>query len=243
MIASLPMYDRPETAAANDRLWENMRAILGYGPKSLDRETPIWDVWQSGDLLLSQTCGLPYRSKLHDRVQMIATPDYGLAGATPGYYYSVFVVRRGASENLADYAGKHFVYNGSDSQSGWAGPLKHLAAHGLDCGKQTATGGHRASARAVAEGRADFSALDAQTWRMIKRYDDFARNLVVIDRTDETPGLPLITHKDRDPEPLLAAFEDALAALSSEDRDTLSIKGLQQIPKQSYLAVTGPPSA
>ena len=25
MIAALPMYDRPETAAANDRLWQAMR--------------------------------------------------------------------------------------------------------------------------------------------------------------------------------------------------------------------------
>lgn len=240
MIASLPMYDRPETAAANDRLWANMRAALGYGPESLDRKTPIWDVWQSEDLLLSQTCGLPYRSKLHDRVQMIATPDYSLANATPGYYYSVFVVRRGGSENLADYAGKHFAYNGSDSQSGWAGPLQHLAKYGLDYGEQTATGGHRASGRAVAEGLADFSALDAQTWRMIERYDDFARDLVVIDRTAETPGLPLITLKNRDPVPLFEAFENALAALSPEDRDTLNIKGLKHIPKQTYLAVTGP---
>ena len=31
MIASLPMYDRPETAAANDRLWQGVRERLGQG--------------------------------------------------------------------------------------------------------------------------------------------------------------------------------------------------------------------
>ena len=95
MIASLSMYDRPETAAANDRLWGRIREILGFGPAQLDRETPDWDAWLDEGLLLSQTCGLPYRSRLHDKVQLIATPDYGLDGAAPGYYYSVFVARRG----------------------------------------------------------------------------------------------------------------------------------------------------
>lgn len=241
MIAALPMYDRPETAAANDRLWQSVRTILGYGPEFLNREMPIWDLWQSDELLLSQTCGLPFRSKLHDKVQMIATPDYGLAGATPGFYYSVFVVRKGASTALADYAGKHFAYNGSDSQSGWAGPLKHLAQFGLDFGEQTATGGHRASAKAVAGKQADFTALDAQTWRMIERYDDFARDLIVIDQTAETPGLPLITKAARDPAPLFNAFGEALVTLSAEDRAVLNIVGLTKISKQTYLDVTGPP--
>ncbi|MGR3291710.1 MAG: phosphate/phosphite/phosphonate ABC transporter substrate-binding protein, partial [Paracoccaceae bacterium] len=69
MIASLGMYDRPETAASNDALWAGIRKNLGYGPQHLDRTTTPMQVWQSPDLLFSQTCGMPYRSILRDSVQ------------------------------------------------------------------------------------------------------------------------------------------------------------------------------
>jgi hypothetical protein len=64
MIAALPMYDRPETAGANDRFWESVRDHLGYGPMTLTRGRDHWDIWQSPDLVLAQTCGLPFRAKL-----------------------------------------------------------------------------------------------------------------------------------------------------------------------------------
>ena len=67
MIASLPMYDRPETAAANDRLWQGVRTRLGEGPEHLVRAGDPWEHWQSPDLLLSQTCGLPFRSDFMTR--------------------------------------------------------------------------------------------------------------------------------------------------------------------------------
>jgi ABC-type phosphate/phosphonate transport system substrate-binding protein len=241
MIAALPMYDRPETAAANDRLWARVRSALGYGQMRLDRAKPNWEVWQHDALLLSQTCGLPYRAGLHDRVHLIGTPDYGLPDTTPGYYHSIFVVRRGASENLTDYGEKHFAFSGSDSQSGWAGPLRHLAAKNLNFGQHTATGGHRASARTVAEGNADFTALDAQSWRMIVRYDGFASDLIVIDRTEETPGLPLITGLKFDPKTLSDVFADAISSMSSDDRETLNIYSLRHISKKDYLAISEPP--
>ena len=52
MIASLPMYDRPETAAANDRLWQGVRERLGQGPEHLTRGGDLWAQWQSPDLIL-----------------------------------------------------------------------------------------------------------------------------------------------------------------------------------------------
>ena len=54
MIAHLGMYDRPETAAANDRLWTAMRAHLGRGPDALTRDAEVWQVWQSPDLLIHE---------------------------------------------------------------------------------------------------------------------------------------------------------------------------------------------
>ena len=98
MIASLPMYDRPETAAANDRLWAGIRDRLRAeglpAPEALIHgASDLWPQWTSPDLVLSQTCGYPYRSRLHGQVLLVGTPDYGVDGCAPGHYRSVFVAR------------------------------------------------------------------------------------------------------------------------------------------------------
>jgi hypothetical protein len=103
MIASLPMYDRPETVAANDRLWQAVRTHLGYGPDHLTRGGDAWDHWQSPDLIVSQTCGYPYRARLHGKVTLVGTPVLDLPDCPPGQYYSVFVARA-VAENRADIA-------------------------------------------------------------------------------------------------------------------------------------------
>ncbi len=121
MIAFLGMYDRPETRAANDRLWASIRDHLGRGPQHLSRQVDVWQTWASPDLIFAQTCGMPYRTRLHDTVNLVGTPDYRLPGCAPGHYNSVFVVGRDApGEQLADFAGKTLAYNEPMSQSGWA---------------------------------------------------------------------------------------------------------------------------
>ena len=65
MIATLPMYDRPETRAANDRFWDLIRSHLDEAPEELSRDDFHW---LHPDLLLSQTCSLPYRTALQGRV-------------------------------------------------------------------------------------------------------------------------------------------------------------------------------
>ena len=246
MIASLPMYDRPETAAANDRLWQGVRERLGQGPEHLTRGGDLWAQWQSPDLILSQTCGLPYRARLHGRVNLVATPVCALPDCPDGHYCSVFVARADDPRaDVRDFAGAVLAYNEPLSQSGWAAPQAFAAAHGLAFGPTLRTGAHALSARAVAEGRADIAALDALTWRMIARHDGFARDLRVIGRTDPTPALPYITAAGRDPAPIRAALSDALAALSARDRDTLGLRGMTRLSEESYLAlpIPDPPAA
>lgn len=70
MIAALGMYDRAEVQPSNDRLWALIRVGLratGLAvPDALTRgEGAYWPAWQSPDLVLSQTCGFPYRARLH----------------------------------------------------------------------------------------------------------------------------------------------------------------------------------
>jgi ABC-type phosphate/phosphonate transport system substrate-binding protein len=247
MIASLPMYDRPETAGANDRLWRGIARALGRhgvaAPDALDRTTGLWETWLSPDLLLSQTCGLPYRSRLHDRVTLVATPVCDLPDTAPGYYHSVIVARRtDARRSLAAFGGARLAINDAGSQSGWAAPAAEAAAAGIAFGAIRETGAHRASARAVADGAADLAAIDALTWRMIRRWDDCALALKEIGTTRHTPALPWITAKGTDPAPLAAAMAEALAELPPADRDILGLLGATSVPPEAYLALPLPPS-
>ncbi|WP_192966222.1 phosphate/phosphite/phosphonate ABC transporter substrate-binding protein [Phycobacter azelaicus] len=245
MIAYLGMYDRPETAAANDQFWAAIRTgLMGtYDdlPEALDRKTDAWSAWGAKDLVLGQTCGCPLRTRLYGEVQLVGTPDYGHQGCPPGHYYSVFVARKGSDVGLHGFDGKAFAYNDSLSQSGWAGPLIHMQDAGLLPGRLVESGSHRESAQAVAEGSADFASIDILSWEMIQKYDAFAADLDVIDRTASTPGLPFITALGNDPAPLFAAIETAIATLDADAAETLHLKGLVAIPMSDYLAVSTPP--
>ena len=115
MIASLGMYELAGMAPANDRLWalirDGLRSRGIAAPAALTRgEAAYWPAWTAADLVLSQTCGYPYRARLHDRVTYIGTPEYGVDGCPPGHYRSVFVARRDdPRQTLADFDGAAFA--------------------------------------------------------------------------------------------------------------------------------------
>ena len=248
MIASLGMYDFGPVMAVNDRLWALIRDRLRAGgidaPDALTRgEGAYWQAWQSPDLLLSQTCGYPFRARLQGKVTYVGTPDFGVDGCAPGYYRSVLVARADDPRStIADFDGARFAYNEALSQSGWAAPQTHAAKLGIRLPPALQTGGHRLSAEAVATGRADIAALDAVTYRLLATHTPEMSALKVVGLTDPTPGLPFITALGRDPDPIHAATRDAIAALTAEDRDILGLRGLVRIPVESYLAVPNPPS-
>ncbi|WP_128514078.1 phosphate/phosphite/phosphonate ABC transporter substrate-binding protein [Tabrizicola thermarum] len=247
MIASLGMYDFGPAQAANDRLWALIRTGLrGRGieaPEALTRgERAYWDAWTAPDLILSQTCGYPFRARLHDRVTYVGTPDYGVEGCAPGYYRSVFVARaKDPRQDLADFNGAGFAYNDALSQSGWAAPQTHVARLGLSLPPRLQTGGHRLSAAAVAEGRADIAALDAVTFALMQAGDPVVGQLKVVAMTDPTPGLPYITAADRDPQPIFDAVSEAIAALDPADRGHLWLNGFVRLRVEDYLSVPNPP--
>jgi ABC-type phosphate/phosphonate transport system substrate-binding protein len=241
------MYDRAETAAANDRLWalirDALRAAGIAAPDGLTRGGDLWDHWRDPALVLSQTCGLPYRARLHGMVTLLATPDYGVEGCAPGYYRSVLVVRADdPRETLAAFAGARLAVNDALSQSGWGAIRAHAGAAGVPLVPVGPTGGHRLSALAVAEGRADLAAIDAVTWRLIARHDAFAATLRILDRTDPTPGLPWIAAAGADAARMRPALAAAVAALDAADRETLGLRGLAVIDADAYLALPVPPA-
>lgn len=248
MIASLGMYDPAPLQGANDRLWagvrDHLRAHGMAAPEGLTRGgTAYWTAWQSPKLVLSQTCGYPFRARLHGRVTLVGTPDYGIEGCAPGHYRSVFVARADDPRaTLAEYSGSRFAYNEDLSQSGWAAPQTHAAQHGLRFPPVLRTGGHLFSAQAVAEGRADLAAIDAVTWRLLQTHERFTDALRVVGQTDPTPGLPLISRLGVDADLMFDAVAASIAALTPADRDLLHLHGLVRIPAADYLAVAIPPA-
>ena len=248
MIAALGMYDRPELRPDTDGLWglirDRLRAEGIAAPETLTRDERAYlPGWLSPELLLAQTCGLPLRSVLRDRVTLVGTPDYGLEGCPPGHYRSMLIARRDDPRaDEAAFAPARFAVNDALSQSGWAAALHHMEGLGLTLPPALETGGHVASARAVAEGRADWAALDAMTWRLICAHDPaLAAALRVFGATRPTPGLPLITAQGRDPAPLRRAVSAAINTLAPEARTRLGLRGLMVIPLASYHALPIPP--
>lgn len=240
------MYDWPQVRAEHDRLWTLISGALKdegiAGPAHLTRDESLWEVWESPGLLLGQTCGMPYRTRLHGAVELVGTPDYALADAPPGYYYSVFVTRKDEPGEAEDFIDRTLAFNGQDSQSGWAAPQNQMAKRGLRFTHTRHTGAHRDSAKAVAAGKADIAAIDAVSWRLIEAHmPELAAQLRVIGHTDPTPGLPLIAAKGSVTAPLARAFATAAAALTPADRAALGLQGLVHVPASAYLAVPTPP--
>jgi ABC-type phosphate/phosphonate transport system substrate-binding protein len=241
------MYDWPQVEDSTDRLWASVRdALRGRkvpAPDAIDRQTGLWDLWESPDLVFGQTCGMPFRTKLHDRVALIGTPDFGLPDAPPGHYYSVFVIRKDDAGTVADFIDRTLAFNGQDSQSGWAAPQNHVAAMGLPAFVHTRhTGAHRLSALAVVERRADIAAIDAVTWRFITAHEpEVACALRVIDHTAPTPGLPYIASPALDRAAIAEAALEGIDSLDRAAKDALGLRGMVQIPLGDYLKVPTPP--
>nr|WP_254429667.1 PhnD/SsuA/transferrin family substrate-binding protein [Ruegeria atlantica] len=230
----------PALQPVNDRFWSLIRAGIGFGPTHLTRGADVWDVWNSPDLVFSQTCGMPFRTRLHENVQLVGTPDYGLAGCPPGYYRSVIVARKDDARNLDQLAKGTFAYNEALSQSGWAAPMVHLSRHSRLPSSVLETGGHALSASAVSEGRADYAALDALTWELLKEHSNLGAELREVTATEPSPALPYITANGQDAPRIAKAVRAAINDLSPADRKTLHLHGLIDIPAEQYLAVPDP---
>lgn len=246
MIASLSMYMRPELADAHDNYWALIKERLieagVASPARLSHDVEEFEAWNDPGLVLSQTCGMPYRLWLHETVSLVGAPDYGLEGCPPGYYRSAFIVR-GDDERtqVGDFSEAVFAYNETFSQSGYAAPYTHLVPQGFWFANRLHTGQHLGSALAVADHRADIAALDAVSWRLIREYEPFAADLRVLCWTSPTPGLPYITADQANAEVVFTAVAEAITALDESDRTMLGLKGIVQIPKSDYLAVPNPP--
>lgn len=248
MIANLMMYQRPELMGAHDRFWGLIRRhLIAAGidaPKKLSQDAEEFRVWKDPDLVLSMTCGMPYRLWLHDRVELVGTLDYGLNDCAAGYYRSAIVVRADDPRtDIAAFRDRVFAYNQTFSQSGYGAMYFHTKPHGFFFEKQFQTGAHLGSARVVVDGQADIASIDGVTWRNAAKYEPFVDQLRVLEWTTPTPGLPLITGPKNDPQVVFDTVGKAIEELGVGDCAALGIRGIVKIEKSEYLAIPNPPQA
>jgi ABC-type phosphate/phosphonate transport system substrate-binding protein len=208
MIADLPMYDWPGVRAANDAFWAEVANRLGAAgiatPPRLARLCDPAASWTDPDLLLGQTCGMPFVSGDCGRARIVARPDYGLPDARDGCYRSVIVVRAGEADGTGPEAvlarqGCRVAVNEWRSYSGHIALREYLAEAGRGVedpffDRAVLSGSHASSARTVAGGAADMAALDAVAWALLEAHEpETAGKLAVIERTAPAPALPFIT--------------------------------------------------
>jgi ABC-type phosphate/phosphonate transport system substrate-binding protein len=92
----------------------------------------------------------------------------------------------------------------------------------------------------VRDAKADIAAIDAVTWRLIERYDNWAEQLRVLASTPATPGLPYICASAVDARLVADAVADAIGSLTASDQQALGLHGLVRISAADYLAVPSP---
>ncbi|WP_417771154.1 phosphate/phosphite/phosphonate ABC transporter substrate-binding protein [Stappia sp.] len=242
--AALAMYDWPEIRTETDALWAALaRALRDEGldpPKVLERQRELFSLWSDPDLLLAQTCGLPYVRHLAGRVTLVGAPAYRLDGCAPGQYRSALVVREDdLSEGIAAFRGRRVAFNHPGSQSG-EGALRHLVAplseEGRFFSQALEAGSHRDALRAVADGAADIACLDAVSWELAKRHEPAAASVRVLAYTPPTPGLPLISAVGRaaDLPRIRRGVAQGIAALDPGIREALLLAGFVAFEPRDY---------
>ncbi|WP_175835410.1 phosphate/phosphite/phosphonate ABC transporter substrate-binding protein [Burkholderia anthina] len=251
-IAALPMYNVTPRHAA---LWRALlRDALAHtdDPASVALPDEPFDdlhtLWRRGDLLLSQTCGYPYRMLgLRDAVQLLATPAFDAPGCDGAHYSSVLVVSArvhdGGATTLAGCRGLRAALNGRDSHSGMNAFRHAVAPHAHDgrfFGSVQTFGSHLRVLEALAAGDADCAAIDCVTFAYVRdALPERLNDIRVIGTTASAPGLPFIASKALDAtrvRALQAALDRAVAA-DPQRASVLRLTGFERLLPDAYYAI------
>ena len=169
-------------------------------------ELDLMTVWKHPQLLLAQTCWGPMEQGLQRHVIVVGQPDYSrFEGGEGPLYSSAILMRRDSNPHTSPQTletllpalnNTRLAFNSTDSMSGFIALSRDL--HALDSSfdifsEKIETGGHRASIRAVADGKADVCAVDCRTWDLAKRFEERAGEVKVVGWTGLRSGLPFVT--------------------------------------------------
>lgn len=247
-LASLAMYvSSPPLKEATQLFWDALsKRIRAYGfdaPETLDDEIRYNEAWLRPDMLFSQTCGYPYVQHLRGKVQLVASPVYGLPGCDGPFNCSFIVVNaRSSAQSLVELRGARAAINEPGSNSGYNLFRSFVAPHAIDgrfFSSVVETGGHLASINAVASGEADIASIDCVTFGNTLRFDpDRVAGVRILAETAKGPGLPFITAATT-PAAQLAALRRALTETIADPElakvcDTLSLRGISLLGDADY---------
>jgi ABC-type phosphate/phosphonate transport system substrate-binding protein len=247
LIAVLPMYDFPWTAAANDALWAAISARLAeagvQSPTRLTRGGELAVLWRHSGLIFGQICGYPYASGLKDAVTLIAAPEYSFPGCENASHRS-FIIRRASDPRCAlkEFRGAVAALNAHDSNTGmnlFRALIAPIAGGAEFFSSVVLTGSHQASVAAVDNGQADLASIDCVSFALLGRgRPELIERLAIVAESPLLPCLPFIAAASLPALTIAAVRKALIAALAdpglAETRTALGLTGARAATPADY---------
>ena len=201
------MYDFPEVQNSTEKLLVALVDALESCNETAHVQTPdssvhaeLMKMWRSKDMVLSQSCGLPFMEELHQFVNVIGTPLWTDVSDVRGWYRTVIVVPESLGITSIDQAdGLRPVVNNTQSLSGWCSLGVALANATNDSVVVTPfvqSGGHAASLQMLQDKDANIASIDSVTFRLLSRHrPELVNNVRVIGHGPLVPATPIIVSK------------------------------------------------
>jgi len=235
------MYSFPGLESDHAIFWSQIRSYLVADGIFVPNELRLCEFdltsVHAKRIFFAQVCGLPFGKYLADRVNLVGTPDFGVAGCKPGHYCSAIVVRiDDARTRIREFDSAVLAYNETDSLSGYVTPLALAAKHAIDFRHHVRTGSHQRAAQVVAAREADLAAIDAVSMRqmILTECEPAFRQLRVVEFTETRPGPPYVASLSVDRNQMFRAVRSAILQLPAFTRFRLGIRDLVDIPISAY---------
>ncbi|MEO5973624.1 MAG: PhnD/SsuA/transferrin family substrate-binding protein [Ilumatobacteraceae bacterium] len=203
------MYDFVEVKASTSTLLESIsRELRGLGedvvadsPESSEH-SELMSYWLSGQMYMSQSCGLPYVEELSTVVDVLGTFRWNDISDDFGNYRTHIVVRgeHGAT-TASELRGARPVISTTQSLSGWCSLGCALAevSRDPDFVQPYLIGHHHAgSLQLLQDGIADVASIDPATYQLFRRFrPSLVHGLRIIGSGPPMPATPIIASKTR----------------------------------------------
>lgn len=201
------MYDFPEVHDSTQQVLLALVEALESINESAHVQTPdssvheqLMNMWRSSDMLLSQSCGLPFVEELHQFVNVIGTPLWTDVSDERGRYKTVIVARESLDiSSIAEAGGLRPAVSNTQSLSGWCSlgvALSEVTTDPSFVQPIVESGGHAKSLQMMLDDKADIASIDAATFRLLSRHRPALTNETrIIGYGPPVPATPFIIAK------------------------------------------------
>ena len=201
------MYDFPEVQNSTEKLLVALVEALESCNETAHVQTPdssvhaeLMKMWRSKDMVLSQSCGLPFIEELHTSVNVVGTPLWTDVSDERGRYRTVIVVPESLGVTSIDQAeGLRPVVSNTQSLSGWCSlgvALANATNDSVVATPYVQSGGHAASLQMLQDNEADIASIDSATFRLLSRHrPELVSGVRVIGHGPLVPATPIVVSK------------------------------------------------